>query len=397
MKNIRLLFDLRATQPVGSSQYHGGGEYAKAVFRKLLQLMDKQEIAAFYDPSKWLDPTVSKLCQKHNVKLFPVRNRKELEALISNGRFDRVYTALPYEYYGIDFSNVELYYTIHGLRSIEMPTDKYELKYGHRPTTVLKHFFKILFSNYYITIKRKQFADLLQLPSKRTTIFVPSLHTKYTLLSQFPELDPSNIRVLYSPRKQHNEVPPEYKDEVLIKVSMQPREFFLILSADRWIKNAYRAVRALDEIYTQWPQIEKPTLILGSPKGRKPLWKLKNRDRFVCTGYVSSQELEVLYSSAYLLIYPTLNEGFGYPPLECMKYGTPVIASAVASITEVCGDAVLYINPFSIEEIKARILTVLFEPALWEEYSKKGQQRAMYIASKQDEMLDKLCYTILGQ
>jgi glycosyltransferase involved in cell wall biosynthesis len=111
---------------------------------------------------------------------------------------------------------------------------------------------------------------------------------------------------------------------------------------------------------------------------------------------VDELELELLYQNAYSFLYPTLNEGFGYPPLESMKYGTPVLCSAITSITELCGDAVLYFNPFSVDEIKNRILLVLFEEGIWEQYSLLGIERSHLIASKQDRMLDALCRLILA-
>ena len=65
-----------------------------------------------------------------------------------------------------------------------------------------------------------------------------------------------------------------------------------------------------------------------------------------------------------------MNEGFGYPPLEAMKYGVPVITSSFASIPEVCSDAVLYTNPYSVEEIGIRILQLENQ----ELYVKKHEQ-----------------------
>lgn len=57
-------------------------------------------------------------------------------------------------------------------------------------------------------------------------------------------------------------------------------------------------------------------------------------------------------AQADAMVFPSLYEGFGLPPLEALAVGTPVLASNVASIPEVCKDTVIYFNPYSIQSIK---------------------------------------------
>lgn len=66
------------------------------------------------------------------------------------------------------------------------------------------------------------------------------------------------------------------------------------------------------------------------------------------------------YKNASLLVYPSLYEGFGIPPLEAMSYGCPVICSNVASIPEVVGNAALLFDPHSVESIENNIISVLY-------------------------------------
>ncbi len=60
------------------------------------------------------------------------------------------------------------------------------------------------------------------------------------------------------------------------------------------------------------------------------------------------------------LAYPSLYEGFGFPPLEAMQYGTAVLASNVSSIPEVCGDAALYIDPYDEKDISKKNINVMY-------------------------------------
>ncbi len=63
------------------------------------------------------------------------------------------------------------------------------------------------------------------------------------------------------------------------------------------------------------------------------------------TGFVDDEDLPTLYSAASLFVFPSLYEGFGLPPLEAMACGCPVLCSNMASMPEVCGDAVFYFDP----------------------------------------------------
>jgi hypothetical protein len=65
----RICFDLLATQPIGSSKFHGGGEYAKAVLQQLVLVETNDQVECIYDSSKWFDPKIANLCQKNNLPL----------------------------------------------------------------------------------------------------------------------------------------------------------------------------------------------------------------------------------------------------------------------------------------------------------------------------------------
>lgn len=76
-------------------------------------------------------------------------------------------------------------------------------------------------------------------------------------------------------------------------------------------------------------------------------------------GYISQKDKEILYYLAALFVYPSFYEGFGFPPLEAMTYGLPVVCSNVSSLSEVVGQAALLINPFKSEEISEAMRLVL--------------------------------------
>ena len=98
--------------------------------------------------------------------------------------------------------------------------------------------------------------------------------------------------------------------------------------------------------------------------------------RVVFTGFVSHEDLNLLYNRASLFVYPSLYEGFGLPPVEAMACGCPVVASNVTAMPEVLGDAALLVDPLSVPELAHAIAAVLERPELSGSLREKGRQRA---------------------
>lgn len=83
-----------------------------------------------------------------------------------------------------------------------------------------------------------------------------------------------------------------------------------------------------------------------------------------------------LYNSVDCLLFPSLYEGFGSPPLEAMACGTPVITSNVASIPEVVGDAAIMLSPRDIDGLAKAVKKILENEILRNDYVKRGYLNA---------------------
>ena len=82
-------------------------------------------------------------------------------------------------------------------------------------------------------------------------------------------------------------------------------------------------------------------------------------NRVIFTGHVNDSVLAQYYANAAALVFPSLYEGFGLPPVEAMACGCPVIVSNQASLPEVCGNAALYCDPYNCDDIADKIMSLL--------------------------------------
>lgn len=139
-----------------------------------------------------------------------------------------------------------------------------------------------------------------------------------------------------------------------------PEKFILSVNSiepRKNIPNLLIAFRILKDKYNDLPQ--KLVLV-----GRKA-WGINNitnkikelelNDDVILTGYIPTQELAAIYKLADIFVFPSIYEGFGLPPLEAMACGVPVIASDIPTLKEVLGNAALFIDPYSPENIASVI------------------------------------------
>jgi len=132
---------------------------------------------------------------------------------------------------------------------------------------------------------------------------------------------------------------------------------------------------------------DHPLVIAGGMKAY--ITKLKQRvrkagldDDIHFLGYVPFESMPSLYREAFLLVFPSLYEGFGIPLVEAMACGCPVIVSDTSSMPEVCGDAAFYIDPNSKESIRKSIETLVADAGLRDCLRQKGYARAAHFSWK---------------
>ncbi len=184
----------------------------------------------------------------------------------------------------------------------------------------------------------------------------------------------------------HNGVNPEYtlitkpeKDHPTLKKYNITKEFILYTGVWRHHKNLPRLIKAFSKLRTKGLDIQ--LVLTGNNSDRfkeiRQTIEEENVSQDVITpGFVSEKELLHLYNAALIYAFPSLYEGFGLPPLEAMKCGTPVVASNVSSIPEVCADAALYFDPYDTDDIADKISTLYHDADLRTDMAEKGMRRA---------------------
>jgi glycosyltransferase involved in cell wall biosynthesis len=158
------------------------------------------------------------------------------------------------------------------------------------------------------------------------------------------------------------------------------RPYILFVGNVKPHKNLSRLIRAFENKIDEFPH---DLIIVGAREGLRTTDIDAERiastlkDRVLFTGSISEEKLEQYYAYADLLAFPSLYEGFGLPPLEAMACGCPVLSSNKASLPEVCGEAVLYCDPDSVDSIAEKLTAILGNVNLRAELREKGREHVM--------------------
>jgi glycosyltransferase involved in cell wall biosynthesis len=202
-------------------------------------------------------------------------------------------------------------------------------------------------------------ASLVLAPAIRSAavVLVPSLHTRERLLARVRGLAAERIVVTpygIDPRFSPGPGPLGATPYVLAVGTLQPR------------KNLEAALRAFERLVADG--LEHRLVVVGA-RGWRDAQLLARVERSPAAGRielkggVDDAELAALYRGAACLLYPSRAEGFGFPPLEAMACGTPVVCSTAGSLPEVAGAAALLVDPDDDIGLAAAVANAIDDPA----------------------------------
>jgi glycosyltransferase involved in cell wall biosynthesis len=159
-------------------------------------------------------------------------------------------------------------------------------------------------------------------------------------------------------------------------------EYILSVGSIQPRKNLGRLIASYSYLRQSRPQSKLPKLVLVGKRAwlydetLRAIHDNKALDSIILTGYVPHQDLAPLYSGAVCFVYPSVFEGFGLPPLEAMKCGTPVIVGNRTSLPEVVGDAGLMVDPFDVRALASAIERLICDSDFRSELRHKGLDQA---------------------
>jgi len=204
-------------------------------------------------------------------------------------------------------------------------------------------------------------------------IIADSQNTRKDLI-KYLKISENRITVIY-PGVDHSIFKP-------YNIKLLDKRYILYVGSERPRKNLGRLLEAFAKLKTEFPELK--LVKVGTP-GRSETYRRNMMAKLDSLGitqdvifvdFISELDLAHYYSSATLLAYPSLYEGFGLPPLEAMACGCPVVTSNSSSLPEVIGEAGIMVNPNDTESLAQAMRQVLTDSKLRDDMIRKGLEQA---------------------
>ncbi len=192
-------------------------------------------------------------------------------------------------------------------------------------------------------------------------VIAVSKHTQSDLRELYG-LPPERIEVVYPGL-------PKVSQPVLVDL---PEQYLLSLATIEPRKNLSALIQAFDIVAADHPEL-KLVLVGGTGwKSAEVRERIAHDSRIDYRGYVDEPTKQALLAGAAAFVYPSLYEGFGFPPLEAQAVGTPVLVGAHSSLPEVVGDSALLVDVLDARSIARGINSLLVDTALRDRLVERG-------------------------
>jgi glycosyltransferase involved in cell wall biosynthesis len=204
----------------------------------------------------------------------------------------------------------------------------------------------------------------------RSTIATVSEFSRHEL-AEVLNIPANSIVVIPNATDHLDEITPD--ESIIDTLGLRDRPYLMLVGSFAPNKNMKRAIEAFGLASNP----DQRLVIVGGPVKSFALARLDNvPDNVLLAGRVNDAKLAALYRHCVALVFPSIYEGFGIPPLEAMHSGRPVLAADIPPVREVCVDAAQYFDPYDVEDMAKAMRRFLNDPALQSDYAAAACRRA---------------------
>lgn len=216
---------------------------------------------------------------------------------------------------------------------------------------------------------------------RRATLVLADSESTKSDIVKLLGVPPDRIRVVYL--AAGSQFRPIKDEDAKLRVAKRyglPSRFILFPSGSDPRKNCVRMLQAFHRARSKFA-IPHQLVLAGDRRWLyadmfKAMEALELESDVTFTGYIPDEDFPVVYNLADAVVYPSLYEGFGLPPLEAMSCGVPVVTSNVSSIPEVVQDAALLIDPSDVGQLAEAMAAIVLDTCLRETLAGRGLKRA---------------------
>lgn len=388
---MKILIDLTTLQ-IGMG-YGGAATYTLTIMNHLLRRADEHiTFYGLYDSAKTFIPyyNIPQLAEENHVELLNLQ-KCPISEHIHTQQIDTFFIPLaqflaPYDTRDINCRTVML---IHDIFDVE-DNDSHLSMSLYDPNILtfkgyIKYLIRMLTPKYNKSVKNR-YADIIRLYNQPNVIAgTVSEYSKYALQYHFPKLN-KDIHVWYSPAKQVAKIADKIENNILSKAISENWNYFLLVSANRKFKNANLAIKAFRRYRQNHPDWH--LILVNYPYSDE-------KNGIHALPPLGDSDLELAYKNAQALLFPSFYEGFGYPPVEALKYGVPSIVSNVTSISEIMADCAYFFSPMYTADLYRAMCTFYIQH---DKIEQKNRLHKVYqrITQRQATDLDNLVNCILN-
>lgn len=384
---MNILLDFLPFQAAGG--VGGAVSFAKAVYDEVIRRKaSSTKLFAVCDQTMPVGKQYNykEYAEKHGIVLLDISSAT-LAQHIAEQHIDLLFIAIGqfYARYSLDSINCKTMMFIHDIWDVESCDNLVDLvMYDRLAEPFLqwaKRMLNIVLGRYK---KRKEriYRHIMPLyAAPHTVAYTVSEYTKFALKYYFPELNSHDIRICYSPAKCATMLP-EIENRTLSQLIADKKQYLLMLAANRMQKNPQTLLKVFKRLLADSPDLHLLTLKYGH----------SIHPQHIDVPFLTDSDLEYAYKYANALVFASYFEGFGYPPIEALRHGTPTVASNVTSIPEILGEAGVYFSPFYPADLYRAINSMLKDR---EHYKNAISQRYAEITQRQQSDLDCLVSEIL--